>query len=58
MKKVLIIGLLLTAVIYALPVFCGLLEEDSPLPIPQDSIAVDAEITPQEQETTDTTQTV
>lgn len=54
MKKVFIIGLLLTAVIYALPVFCGLLEEDVPLPIPQNSIAVDAELTPEAQQTTDT----
>lgn len=45
MRKVLVIGLLLTAVIYILPVFCGLLEQEEPLSIPQESVAVDAEIT-------------
>lgn len=45
MRKVLVIGLLLTAVIYILPVFCGLLEQEEPLPIPQESVAADAEIT-------------
>ena len=44
MRKVLVIGLLLTAVIYLLPVFCGFLEDDAPLPIPQESVAADAEI--------------
>ena len=39
MRKVLVIGLLLTAVIYLLPVFCGFLEDDAPLPIPQESVA-------------------
>lgn len=45
MRKVLVIGLLLTAVIYILPVFCGLLEQEEPLSIPQESVAADAEIT-------------
>lgn len=45
MRKVLVIGLLLTAVIYILPVFCGLLEQEGPLSIPQESVAADAEIT-------------
>lgn len=44
MRKVLVIGLLLTAVIYVLPVFFGLLEREAPLSIPQESVAVDAEI--------------
>ena len=45
MRKVLVIGLLLTAVIYILPVFCGLLEQEEPLSIPQESVVADAEIT-------------
>ena len=45
MRKVLVIGLLLTAVIYILPVFCGFLEQEEPLSIPQESVAADAEIT-------------
>ena len=45
MRKVLVIGLLLAAVIYILPVFCGLLEQEEPLSIPQESVAADAEIT-------------
>ncbi len=56
MRKVLVIGLLLTAVIYILPVFCGLLEEDGPLPIPQESVAADAEITESPPAETDSTQ--
>lgn len=45
MKKIMTIGVLLTVVIYAMPVFCGYLEDDPPLPIPQERLAVDAEIT-------------
>lgn len=45
MRKVLVIGTLLAAVIYVLPVFCGLLEDDGPLPLPQERVAADAEMT-------------
>lgn len=61
MRKVLVIGVLLTAVIYILPVFCGLLEQEAPLSIPQESVAADAEITespPVEHEQTVTGETI
>lgn len=48
MRKMLVIGLLLTVVIYVLPVFCGYLDTGEPNFIPQESAAVHAE-TPAEQ---------
>lgn len=47
MRKLLGIGLLLAALVYALPVICARMESEPPLAVPQEKVSADAEITPQ-----------